>query len=348
MSRPFTTLCLDIGSGTQDALLYTSDMELANSPKFVLPAPARLVARRIATLTKAGRAVYLYGSNMGGGFVAALEHHMQAGYAVAAHPDASVAIHDNAEAVRARGIVVTEDCPPDHVPVYLADFDPAFWQGFLRLAGLAYPDAVMAAAQDHGFFPDSSNCEGRFTLWKRFLREQGGDPAMLTLNTVPSGLTRLAALQRAMGGGMVCDSGGAALLGALYIPEVVRRSHRQGVTVINVGNSHITAFLVHCERVCGVYEHHTDMLTIEALLADLSEFRHGWLPDEQVRAAGGHGCLFGAIPEDAEGFRPTFILGPRRAMLEEHGQFITPGGDMMLAGCFGLLHGRALRQAKGD
>ena len=35
-----TTLCIDIGSGTQDVLLYSPDTEVENCPKFVLPAPA--------------------------------------------------------------------------------------------------------------------------------------------------------------------------------------------------------------------------------------------------------------------------------------------------------------------
>ena len=41
-------LCVDIGSGTQDALLARPGLECENWPRFVLPAPARLVAQRIA------------------------------------------------------------------------------------------------------------------------------------------------------------------------------------------------------------------------------------------------------------------------------------------------------------
>lgn len=80
----------------------------------------------------------------------------------------------------------------------------------------------------------------------------------------------------------------AAVLGALAAPEVAKRSQRQGVTVVNVGNSHVAAFLVFKGRILGVYEHHTGMLDTDALLFDLKEFGFGWLPDEQVRAKGGH------------------------------------------------------------
>ena len=134
--------------------------------------------------------------------------------------------------------------------------------------------------------------------------------------------------------------------GALAAPEVAKRSQRQGVTVVNVGNSHVAAFLVFKGRILGVYEHHTGMLDTDALLFDLKEFGFGWLPDEQVRAKGGHGCAFLApLPPEAEGFAPTFAVGPRRGMLLGHAQFIAPHGDMMIAGCHGLLHGLALREA---
>ncbi|MEG2005708.1 MAG: DUF1786 family protein, partial [Bilophila sp.] len=88
----------------------------------------------------------------------------------------------------------------------------------------------------------------------------------------------------------------------------------------------------------------TGMLDTDALLFDLKEFRFGWLPDEQVRAKGGHGCTFLApLPPETEGFGPTFILGPRREMLRGNGQYIAPYGDMMLAGCHGLLRGLAMK-----
>ncbi|MFV0422294.1 DUF1786 domain-containing protein [Oleidesulfovibrio sp.] len=337
-----TVLCLDIGSGTQDVLLHIPDIEPENRPKFVLPSPAKMVAKRIAALTAAGKNVYLYGSNMGGGFFGAVKKHLEAGLLICAHPDAAPAIHDNPERVRQMGVAVEAACPQGYVPVHQTDYDPSFWQSMLSTAVLEYPDMVMAAVQDHGYFPDSSNREGRFVLWRRFLAEHDGNPASLIFNDVPQELTRLAALQKAIGGGPVCDSGAAAVLGALSMPEIAQRSHRHGVTVVNVGNSHTVAFLVYRERVYGVYEHHTGMLDTDALLHDLMEFRRTWLPDEQVRASGGHGCMFNDVPEEAESFRPTFILGPRRAMLEGHGQFIAPGADMMLAGCFGMLYGLGL------
>ena len=52
-------LCVDIGSGTQDALLARPGLECENWPRFVLPAPARLVAQRIRELTLLKRNIWL-------------------------------------------------------------------------------------------------------------------------------------------------------------------------------------------------------------------------------------------------------------------------------------------------
>lgn len=336
-------LALDIGSGTQDALLAVPDTAPENWPRLVLPAPALQVASRIHELTGRCSPVWLHGANMGGGFGNAVAEHMKQGLRLAATPQAAPALHDDINRVRSMGITITEEdlpqCPAGFAPVFLSDYSPQFWNSLLDAAHLPRPALVTAAAQDHGVHADTGNREGRFRLWKRLLRDSKGDPTQWLYAKAPEECTRLAALQRAIGGGPVADTGAAAVLGALAVPEVAERSDREGVLVVNAGNSHTTAFLVFQRRVLGVYEHHTAMLSAAGLAKDLDEFRLGWLPDEQVRAAGGHGCVFGDLPPEAEGFRPAFILGPRREILRGRGAFIAPYGDMMLAGCHGLLHG---------
>lgn len=339
-----SVLCLDIGSGTQDVLLALSGLEPENWPRFVLPAPARVVASRIASLTASGQPIWLYGGNMGGGFANAVCKHREAGFAVAAHPDAAMALHDDPERVRSMGVTLTDACPKGYAPVMLADFEAGYWRAFLAAAGLPYPSCIIAAAQDHGVHPVAGNRIGRFQFFKSFVAS-GGNPADILYTTPPPEYTRLQALQHAIGGGLVADTGVAAVLGALSMPEVARRSYREGIMIVNVGNSHVIAFLVYKERIVGVYEHHTGMHDVESLTKDLQEFRLCWLPDEQVRSTGGHGSAFAPdMPAEAEGFRPTFILGPRRSMLQGHGLFIAPHGDMMLAGCYGLLHGCGLQK----
>ncbi|MGE4298704.1 MAG: DUF1786 domain-containing protein [Desulfovibrionaceae bacterium] len=341
-------LCLDIGSGTQDVLYFMPDRELENCPKFVLPAPARYVGKRIQELTKAGRHIFLHGSNMGGGFFRALQAHMQAGFKVATHPVAALAIADDITRLEAQGIALAERAPDGYCPVHLADYEPGFWRALLGAAGLPYPDLVLAAVQDHGFHPGRSNRVGRFKLWEGFLRETDGRVEQLLFASPPAALTRLATLAVSTGG-PVADTGAAAVLGALFMPDIRARNRDKGILVVNVGNSHVVAFLVRDDRILGVYEQHTGAMTGQRLRHDLEAFRQGRLTCDVVLNEGGHGCLVldaAQAGRDADAFAPVFILGPQRKMLEGYGAFPAPGGDMMLAGCFGLLQGIMMQQAQ--
>jgi uncharacterized protein (DUF1786 family) len=119
---------------------------------------------------------------------------------------------------------------------------------------------------------------------------------------------------------------------------VERTAATDGVLVVHVGNSPPIAFLVLGSRVLGVYEHHTGHLDEARLLDHLRRFRHGELGNAEVFDDGGHGCV--TVPDLPEGFERIVVLGPRRALLADAKvEFLAPGGDMMLAGCFGLLKG---------
>lgn len=224
-----------------------------------------------------------------------------------------------------------------HQIIELQDFSFLFWNYYLAPLGLSVPKNILIAAQDHGVHLNTSNRIGRFQLWKDLLKTSQ-NPCDWIFNDIPTPYTRLHAIRQTSKASYVADTGTAALLGALSMPEVRDRSEREGVTIVNLGNSHVLAFLLYQSKVYGIYEHHTSMHTAESLQKDLQEFRLGWLPDEEVREHGGHGCIFHEIPAEAEGFRPIYILGPRRNLLEGYGQFIAPYGDMMMAGSYGLLY----------
>ncbi len=344
-AAPRGILCLDIGSGTQDVLLHLPGEQPENNPKFVLPSPAKVISKRLAALTDARRAVWLYGDNMGGGFYWAVKRHLEQGLPLAAHPEAAFSLGDNPDRVQAMGVEPARVCPAGYTPLHLCDFDPGFWRTFLAAAGLDYPDLILAAAQDHGYHPDSSNRVGRFRLWRDFLLQARGRPEALVFADPPPELTRLRTLKERIGAGFVADTGAAAVLGALYEPEVRERNRREGICVVNVGNSHILGFLLFQDQVLGVYEQHSNR-SREEVLADLDLFRQGQLSHEQVMDQYGHGCLTLDLPPEAGGFTPTYVLGPRRSLLQDSGAtFLAPGGDMMLAGCFGLLQGWEFTQA---
>ncbi|MBA4356924.1 MAG: DUF1786 domain-containing protein [Humidesulfovibrio sp.] len=344
---PKPILCLDIGSGTQDVLLYFPDRELENCPKLVLPAPARVLAGRIREVTAQGNALHLFGHNMGGGFGGAVRAHLAAGLAVSVTESAAYSLADDLDALRAQGYAIMKDCgdcPEGAVALFCADYDPAFWNTALDTLGLPRPERVAACAQDHGFHPGQSNRRGRFVLWERLLLEAEGRPESLLFAEVPPEFTRLAALQRSIGGGPVADTGAAAVLGALFEPSVRTRAEERGLTLVNIGNSHTVAFLVFAGRIWGVYEHHTGLLDAGRLWAQLERFRRGELGFEEIFDDRGHGTMRLALPVAAQGFAPTLVLGPRRGLLAGYDvEFPAPGGDMMLTGAFGLVEGLRLR-----
>lgn len=330
-------LCLDIGSGTQKALLARPGQECANWPRWILPSPARLVGQRIRELTLLKRGLWLYGGIMGDGFLDALRGHLAAGLAAAATKDALRAI-DDAETMRGLDITITETCPANCVPVHLEDFSPGFWESLFRLSALPQPHMILAAAQDSGTHAEGDR-QGRMQDWDALLVTDS-DPTRWIYPQVPDSMSRLRALQ-AKTGGPVADTATCAILGALCDAEVAERSFREGITIINAGNEHTLAALVYRGRVCGLYEHHTERRELPLLLEDLRQLRLRWLPAEDVHASGGHGTIFGEHCEAAGGFEPTYLLGPRRELLSGHGRNIAPYGDMPHAGCFGILHGWA-------
>lgn len=340
-----TTLCLDIGSGTQDVLFHFPDRELENCPKFVLPSPAIQIGRRMEKLRLEKKNIWLHGRNMGGGVTRFIRAHQKAGLTVTCTESAAYTMADDLTNVTSSGIEMTEQCPDGFTPVRLTDFDEAWWRRFLDAAELPWPDRMAACAQDHGFHPGFSNRMGRFKLWQSFLTEGKGRPEALVYTTPPAMLTRLADLQDEIGGGPVADTGAAAVLGALFVDEIEAHGQKTGITLVNIGNSHLIAFLLYGGTIHGVYEQHTGCVDGAKLWADLENFRFGCLSFDQVFEDKGHGCLTLDLPAEAEGFGPTYVIGPRRAMLEGYDvSFPAPGGDMMLAGCFGLLKGLALQQ----
>ena len=340
---PAPILCLDIGSGTQDVLLYFPDREVENCPKLVLPAPSRVLAERIRSLTARGRALHLYGHNMGGGFGGAVRAHLAAQLPVSCTESAAYSLADDLDGLRAQGYTITPDCPDGAEALFCADFDPAFWRAALAALGLPWPGLVTACVQDHGFHPGQSNRRGRFVLWERLLLEAQGQPASLLFDVVPPEFTRLQDLQRSIGGGPVADTGAAAVLGALFEPALRQRAEARGLTLVNIGNSHTVAFLLFQGRIWGVYEHHTGLLDRERLWSQLARFRLGALGFEEIFDDRGHGTMRLDLPEAAQGFAPTLVLGPRRGLLAGYDvEFPAPGGDMMLTGAFGLVEGLRL------
>ncbi len=370
VSERVRILAVDVGTGTQDILLFDSDESIENCFQLIMPSPTVIVQRRILRATAAGAPVLLTGHIMGGGPCAwAARDHALAGYACYATPDAARTLDDDLTQVEAIGLrVVGEDEIPAIraregarlVEIEMGDFNIVSLRAAFDAFGVdPSVDAVAVAAFDHGAAPPGiSDRRFRFDAISARVRERPDALAFAwRRDHLPPDLTRLAALAAAAarypaaaGQGepmvVVMDTGAAALAGALEDPAV--RAHEEAL-VANIGNFHTLAFHLRNERITGLFEHHTGELDRPRLEGYLRDLARGDLDNERVFADSGHGALILDPPEGAvNGALPFLaVTGPRRELLR--GSTLNPyepapHGDMMLAGCFGLLRAVAAHE----
>jgi len=362
-------LSVDVGTGTQDILLYDSRVNIENGYKLVVPSPTMMVHQQIKDATVRGTAVALSGVTMGGGPSHwAVRDHAAAGFPVFATPDAARTFDDNLEYVESQGIkIVNEDeiskLPKSVEHFKLKDFDfPAISRSFAEFGvSLEDLDAVAVAVFDHGAAPpDISDRQFRFDYLDEHIRKENRLSAFaFRSDEVPKIMTRLQAVVDSASGFdapmVVMDTAPAAVLGA-SLDQKVRSMDR--VLIANVGNFHTLAFRLGPGGIEGVFEHHTGLLDLPKLEGLLIDLAIGSLSHEDVFGEHGHGAL---IYEDkplplGEGDYDVVVTGPRRRMVrrtEDEGTgtdrggqgmeghlrpyFPAPFGDMMITGCFGLL-----------
>src|SRR5437879_12207447 len=103
-------LTVDVGTGTQDVLLFDSERQIENCFKLVLPSPTVVIAERIRTATAASRRLVLQGVTMGGGPAHwATMDRVRAGLEAFATPDAARTCDGDLDAVREMGIQLVPD-----------------------------------------------------------------------------------------------------------------------------------------------------------------------------------------------------------------------------------------------
>ncbi len=330
-------LALDVGGGTQDLLIWEAGQTLENAVKMVLPAPTQVLARRLRRLTAQGRPIFLKGRLMGGGAVTqAVRGHLAQGLPVYASPTAAFTFSDRLELVEQWGVILTETAPPEAVTVSLGDVDLDGWRTLLQSFEVPWPSHFAVAVQDHGFHPEGSNRRGRFQYWEDFLNYQGRLQD-LALRSPPPHFTRMLAVAETLPGALLMDTCAAGVRGALLDPQALKRQE-EGLMVVNLGNAHTFAALVQTDRLWGIYEHHTGLLTQAKLFSQLARFQSGDLTNDEVFADNGHGCAYAPGYRRGRPFNFTVITGPRRRLAQGwDGVWAAPFGDMMLTGCFGLV-----------
>jgi len=347
-------IAVDVGTGTQDVLLYDTSLVIENNIKMVMPSQTTIVANRIMAATEQGRSLFLYGETMGGGpSSAAVRAHLRAGCAVFATPLAAKTLNDDLDKVRSWGIMVTAAPPKtDCVRIKMNDVDVPALRSALQQFDVSLPTTCAVACQDHGE-SSSSNRIFRFQHFKHLIAAGGSLTSFCYVDgRIPDYLTRLKAVHRTlkeegMQRTLVMDTGPAAISGALCDDETAKHAWEPHI-IVNVGNGHTLAAMLHQQKIIGMFEHHTSLITTEKLDYFLSLFIDGKLTNERIFQDGGHGCYIHktGYREIERAFRErgfwVTTIGPQRGIMKKSRvspHFAAPGGDMMLAGCFGLITG---------
>src|SRR3990172_8670888 len=104
-------LAVDVGTGTQDILLFDAEQPVENALQLIMPSPTQIAAGRIRRATAARCPLLLTGVIAGGGPCHwALEDHLRAGLAAYATPEAAATFDDDLQSVRRLGVtLVSED-----------------------------------------------------------------------------------------------------------------------------------------------------------------------------------------------------------------------------------------------
>jgi uncharacterized protein (DUF1786 family) len=362
-------LTVDIGTGTQDIFLYDSNLDIENGFKLVLPSPTMMVHRRLKQTLHTRTPILLTGHQMGGGPSAwAIEEYARAGIPVFMTPNAATTINDELDKVKALGIkIISEDealgLPSSVRRLELKDFDFKLISKTFADYGVSLDDlaAVAVAVFDHGNAPAGiSDRQFRFDYLDERIKSKNSLSAFAYLsNDIPKIMTRLQSVADSAAGLpcplVVMDTAPAAVLGATFDPVVAQRKQK---IICNIGNFHTLAFRLGENGIEGVFEHHTGEIDLPKLESLLRRLADGSLKHQDVFNDMGHGALIYSheIFEFGKDDFDVVVTGPRRSMFNLESDsllsnmkqraasrqrlrayFATPFGDMMIAGCFGLL-----------
>ena len=341
-------LAIDVGTGTQDILLFDSDQPIENALQLIMPSPTQIAAGRIRRATENGRAVFLSGVIAGGGPCHwALEDHLRAGGRAFATEEAAATFDDDLGNVQRMGVTLVSDDERrslDAERVELRDLD----LDAIRSALAAFDvdtafDGLALGCLDHGAAPPGySDRLFRFDHLRRVVETRNDLRAFAFLpGELPDYLTRARTLLNSVDVDaplVFLDTGPAAALGALQDPLVAENEQQ---LILNLGNMHALAFHLKRTRILSLYEHHTGEVTSEQIEDFTERLLDGTLAHEDIFGSKGHGAYYADAISGERSARPVIaVTGPQRGKLRGsrlNPYFAVPHGDMMVSGCFGLL-----------
>ena len=345
-------LAIDMGTGTQDILLYDSERPVENCVKMVMPSATEIAARRIRRAMRDRQPILLTGRIAGGGPCSwALEEFIAGGGRAFATPEAAQTFDDDLDRVRETGVeIVAEDevrhLDAERIVLQDLDFD-AIQTALAAFEERVDLDGLALGCLDHGAAPPGvSDRLFRFEHLRRVVSARNDLLAFAySAERLPDYLTRARSM---VASGSVhapvafMDTGPAAALGALHDEQVAQHEER---VVLNLGNMHLLGFHLRGRQIASLYEHHTGEISADRIVEFTCRMATGELTHEEIFGSKGHGAYHHDRSLVANQLPATVaVTGPQRGKVRGtalHPYFAVPFGDMMIGGCFGLLRGFA-------
>ncbi|WP_292600281.1 DUF1786 domain-containing protein [Methanobrevibacter sp. UBA212] len=334
-------LAIDVGTGTQDIMIYDTEKELENSIKLVLPSPHLYISQQIR---ETENDIYFTGEIMGGGKIKkSLLEHMEKGYKVVMEPTCAKTIRDNIEQVKSLGIEIADENKDytDYTKIKLGDINIKKLSEFLLGYDLDLDfDEIAIAVQDHGYNENMGDRDFRFEKIRQKVSHPISPLEFGFKEDMPEYFTRMQAVRRQIKDEgieklpLVMDTKFASIAGMCY-DEVASRL--DSFIVIDIGNGHTTAASIENGKIQGVFEHHTSSLTGESLERYIKRLASGEITHEEVHEDFGHGAhVLNPITE----IEKVIVSGPKRELIEKTNldwHHAAPGGDVMMTGTIGLI-----------
>jgi len=338
---------LDIGSGTQDFLLYKQGENIRNCTKMILPSPPKRLAGVVKESTHKREDIFLTGYTMGGGAItSAVSDHIKSGLRVYSEERAALTFADNLDKVTGMGIelVPADFTPPQDIrKITLRDLDIEFFSRTLNELGEWY-DLMLIAAQDHGYSPHESNRIFRFRMFENILKKDGYIQSFLFgSNEVPNEFNRMKSIIESVKESeekevFIMDTVFAALMGCMLDVKEFP------ALIVNFGNSHTVGAVVEEDGfIHSLFEHHTGVMKKkgkEGIKNFIQQFLEGKISNEDVFNDYGHGAYL----KDIVDVKDSVITGPNLHLSDM--RVANPSGDVMVVGNLGLV--KAYMEIKGE
>ncbi|MEN6330030.1 MAG: DUF1786 domain-containing protein [Methanobacteriaceae archaeon] len=339
-------LAVDVGTGTQDIMLYDSEEPIENAVKMVLPSPTRIIANRIRNHH---HDLFFSGETMGGGPVTrTIKRHVEKGYRVVMTESAARTVRDDLDEVRAAGIEIVADGEkhPEIAEIKLADIDLDVLRASLNFFDVPVEfDQIGVAVQDHGFLKGMGDRDFRFHKIKEKMNSPLLPEEFAFHTGAPDYFTRMQGVLRTLQGYQptVMDSKFAALCGCTCDPHVAAM---EKFVALDIGNGHTLAASFKEGKICGVFEHHTRMLTPSKIEYFIRSLVSGEISHEEVHEDGGHGAW---VVEPIDKYDSVVATGPQRKIMTRTDFKVhnaAPAGDVMMVGPVGLIKAIMSRTGK--